>query len=824
MRRRAAGFVAAIVLATACSDQKGDQFTTPSNGPTANVTAPICSPSLQQNLQTASDLINQLFSGGNLNAAQTRFQQIVDLLNAPPPTDFASAQSNTYNLIGFTLDKLHQGQLNDLTSYSGGTNQAVTDLTNLLYCISGIDAILDPLGDDGNATLYQPGSPAQTLLAPSGHSGVQLPPGTGTVTQPTVISLSRIHPDFPGPLLTQLDQYPLYYEYKTSSGELFQQDAVVEICLPENLTFPPPDPSRLRLAHNVPEPNFTTIEILPPGTAFLDCAGTTVDPPGPLSTTGSTLGSFAARGWQGLTGRLAAVLAPRALYAAALATGTGTVSKTRTFSPFGAVDTAAFISAASPTSGETAAEGGTVTAPKAQVLTPLGNPLTNIAVGFSVTSSAGKLTAVGDNTPVTSVATTTDAQGFAAVGSWILGSGTNTVTAVATPPHLNSVIEPSAGVVYTATGYPATKLGFTVQPTTTTAGTAFSVTVAVQDQFGRTVPASSASVTLALNAGNGATLLGTKTVSATQGVATFSGLSIQKAGTGYTLTATSTGLTSATSDAFNIGASTAALISINGGNNQTAAEGSVLGTTVGTTAPSVKVTDQYGNPVAAAGVTFLVASGAGSVNPTGALTNASGVASTGWTIVAGTNTMNASITALGPLPDVTFTATGTSSSVALTTCPVTTGSGDELVNAFYVKRPGKTLKQVTLYLSANRTANIPIPYTIQLIAGGDSYGSTIGSSTETAILRGNSSQNLPVQFTFSNVSMLGYQNITFRFNVISNPDGAKLTFNSGPCGLGNTQCKALPPTCSGVTETTGITPLPLSTFRRKGVAMKILGN
>src|SRR5207237_544647 len=50
----------------------------------------------------------------------------------------------------------------------------------------------------------------------------------------------------------------------------------------------------------------------------------------------------------------------------------------------------------------------------------------------------------------------------------------------------------------------------------------------------------------------GGTLSGTTTVAAVGGLATFSSLSITKAGTGYTLTASSTGLTSATSSAFDI--------------------------------------------------------------------------------------------------------------------------------------------------------------------------------------------------------------------------------------------------------------------------------
>src|SRR5207245_6909034 len=46
----------------------------------------------------------------------------------------------------------------------------------------------------------------------------------------------------------------------------------------------------------------------------------------------------------------------------------------------------------------------------------------------------------------------------------------------------------------------------------------------------------------------------TKTVAAVAGVATFGDLSVDKAGTGYTLTAAATGLTSPTSAAFNVSA------------------------------------------------------------------------------------------------------------------------------------------------------------------------------------------------------------------------------------------------------------------------------
>lgn len=104
----------------------------------------------------------------------------------------------------------------------------------------------------------------------------------------------------------------------------------------------------------------------------------------------------------------------------------------------------------------------------------------------------------------------------------------------------------------------ATKLGFTVQPTggTTSSGPGV-VTVAVQDSTGATVGNATDPVTLALGSNpGGATLSGTLTVPATSGLATFSDLGISAAGDGYTLAATATGLTGATSASFNMTAPT----------------------------------------------------------------------------------------------------------------------------------------------------------------------------------------------------------------------------------------------------------------------------
>jgi hypothetical protein len=78
------------------------------------------------------------------------------------------------------------------------------------------------------------------------------------------------------------------------------------------------------------------------------------------------------------------------------------------------------------------------------------------------------------------------------------------------------------------------------------------LTVQVLDNNGQPDTTSSEPVTVAINANPASgTLSGTKTVNASNGVATFSDLSIDKPGTGYTLGASAPGGGSATSNSFN---------------------------------------------------------------------------------------------------------------------------------------------------------------------------------------------------------------------------------------------------------------------------------
>jgi hypothetical protein len=170
------------------------------------------------------------------------------------------------------------------------------------------------------------------------------------------------------------------------------------------------------------------------------------------------------------------------------------------------------------------------------------NPVAGVLVTFSVGSGGGSVTAGS---------ATTNASGVAGVG-WTLGPTTGTNTLTATKTGLTG-----SPVLFTATGTagPATRLAFIVQPSNDVVGASLSpaIEVELQDAAGNRVVSATDPVTLALgNNPGGSTLVGGGAVNAVGGVATFSGVQLDQAANGYTLVASATGLTGATSHSFDI--------------------------------------------------------------------------------------------------------------------------------------------------------------------------------------------------------------------------------------------------------------------------------
>ena len=197
--------------------------------------------------------------------------------------------------------------------------------------------------------------------------------------------------------------------------------------------------------------------------------------------------------------------------------------------------------------------------------------------------------------------------GFAA------GPGYDLVTGIGSPANSFAV---------TLSGFKVQHLAFAQQPTNTTAGATITpaVTVDVLDAQGRLLSSNNSNVTLQL-VGNG-TLNGTLTVAAVNGVATFSDLSINQAGS-YDLDASDSTFADAISNSFNINPTTAnKLVYIQ--QPTTAVAGGTIYPPV-----AVAVEDKFGNIETNDGstVTIALASGSGTLSGTLMRPPSSGVAS-----------------------------------------------------------------------------------------------------------------------------------------------------------------------------------------------------
>jgi hypothetical protein len=242
-----------------------------------------------------------------------------------------------------------------------------------------------------------------------------------------------------------------------------------------------------------------------------------------------------------------------------------------------------------------------------------------VAVGFTFTvepasTQAGAL--------ITSVVQVVDAFGNAVTASndaidiWIgtnpsggTLSGTTTVAAVQGVATFLDLRIDKVGVGYTleagSAGRPPavsqpfditpaapTTLAFTTQPSDVLAGDSMTppVQVAVVDPLGNRIPGDTRAVTLSLGVNPaGSKLGGTLTVSAVDGVATFPDLTLDQAGSGYTLVASAPGITPASSAPFAVSPGVAVGFAFGVQPSSTEAGGLIT--------PTVHVVDAFGNTV-----------------------------------------------------------------------------------------------------------------------------------------------------------------------------------------------------------------------------------
>ncbi len=271
------------------------------------------------------------------------------------------------------------------------------------------------------------------------------------------------------------------------------------------------------------------------------------------------------------------------------------------------------------------------------------------------------------HTATTAIVAVTVALASNTQGATLAGTTTvNAVNGIATFSNL-SIQQVSTGYTLTASAGPLTgatsrpfdimvppptQLAFTVSPGNVTAGAPItpSLQVSIKDATGAIVTTATNTVSLTLGGTvSGATLAGTTTVSAVNGVATFSDLVIQKAGTGYTLAAAASSLRSASSPPFAVAPAAPAKLTF-------AAPPSTSDTTRPITpAVQVAIQDAFANTVTSAtnAVTLSLGANPGGATLAGTLTMpaANGIASfgnlkldrpgSGYTLTAASGTLTA---------------------------------------------------------------------------------------------------------------------------------------------------------------------------------------
>ncbi len=367
------------------------------------------------------------------------------------------------------------------------------------------------------------------------------------------------------------------------------------------------------------------------------------------------------------------------------------------------------------------ANGNTVTSDNSTAVT--------LAIGTNPGGGTLTCTNTGGLGPVTASGGVASFTGCAITKS---GSG-YTLTATSSP----SRTAPSNANSFNITAGSASNLAFTAQPASgqniqATGTGSFAVSVAVQDANGNTVTSdNSTAVTLAIGTNpGGGTLTCTNTgglgpVTASGGVASFTGCAITKSGSGYTLTATSSPSRTAPSNAnsFNITAGSASNLAFTA---QPASGQNIQATGTGSFAVSVAVQDANGNTVT-------------SDNST-AVTLAIGTNPGGGTLTC-TNTGGLGpVTASGGVASFTgcaITKSGSGYTLTATSSPSRTAPSN--ANAFNITGGTAVAAAVTASPTsaiASTTTNIQLSLQLQ-----DSDGNSTTSSGTTTLTLSTSSAN-----------------------------------------------------------------------------------
>ncbi|HZS58178.1 MAG TPA: hypothetical protein VFA43_02840 [Gemmatimonadaceae bacterium] len=317
--------VGLAVLLAACSTEHATLPTAATRTIAQNVAAPSCPDTI-----SVKDRIKGLFLPGNVGAATSQYEHEI---NDWKQGNAAAAQVDAAQLYAFVIQQYNLGQLNGAGTAAGAA--AVAQLGNDLFCNAGIKVKLSTNLNDDVVAIVPPNTDT-IVRTGTKNAGVQL--FAAQALPQTVVIISRLPdtartaacPQYSGPLCTPLAQFPPFYDYQLQPLPNLAQGAplfTVEECI--DLTQIHVPLAQLFMAHNVTTAGVTNAQILPPanGTLGLACDN----------------GTSMMRTRSGILNRFASMISSFFVNTAYAVTGGGITGKTKSFSPFGTVDSTDFV-------------------------------------------------------------------------------------------------------------------------------------------------------------------------------------------------------------------------------------------------------------------------------------------------------------------------------------------------------------------------------------------------------------------------------------------------------------------------------------------------
>ncbi len=400
-----------------------------------------------------------------------------------------------------------------------------------------------------------------------------------------------------------------------------------------------------------------------------------------------------------------------------------------------------------------------------------GNAVSGVNVTFTVLSGGGSIS------PASPATVTTAANGVAAITSWTLGvtPGTNAVRAVSTGLSGSPVTFSATATI----GSPV-QLAITRQPAGATSGVVLGTqpVVEIRDAVGNRVVGATSAVTATVATGNGE-LVGTRTVNAVNGVATFANLQVNGSG-GHTLRFSVTGLTSAVSGNLVVTqvASSLALRQQPSG----ARSGIAL-----VTQPVVEIRDNAGLVVvsgagASLAIAAEVASGGGALSGTATVTAVNGVASFNNLTLTGAGTQRlrfrSTAPALSVVSDDVVIAAGTPANITATSALSQSGTVGTAVSAAPSVRitdaSGNNVSGVNVTFTVTAGGGVIVPASVATVATNAqgvaaltswTLGAAPGANTVTAAATGLTGSPI----TFSATGTVG---AATQIVIVTQPSGA----------------------------------------------------